>query len=107
MHKSIKPADRDFYEQLGWLVLFLVSDQDMWFRFSDPNLVYWSKCHFLSETGPHEHHYLDLIHDYMSLCTNCQINDRTKKRLMELLFEATDEYKNEVPQEPRIHHAIH
>lgn len=50
MHKSILPCDRDFYERLGWLMLFLVSDAELQselFSLRDPQVIYWSKCSFL------------------------------------------------------------
>ena len=51
MHRAIEPCDRDFYEQLGWMVLFLVSTEELWFTYTDPQLVYWSKRDFMDGNG--------------------------------------------------------
>ncbi len=98
MHRAIQPHEVDFYEQLGWMVLFLLSDQPLWFQDTDPLLVFWGKCTFLNDHPRAKH--LALLHQYINAAEKAAksashaIDTATRNQLLQLLRDAVAAFKS-------------
>jgi hypothetical protein len=79
------------------MVLFLLSDQPLWFQDTDPLLVFWGKCTFLNDHPRVKH--LALVHQYINiaetLAKNAQsaIDSATRNHLLQLLKDAVAAFK--------------